>query len=115
MDIHAIPSPSYVIQEDLLRRNLTIINDVAKRAGVEIILALKAFAIWKTFPIIKEYTTLATASSIHEAKLVYEELGSRAHTYSPAYTEQDFPLLLQYSSHITFNSLAQFERFYPSV
>jgi carboxynorspermidine decarboxylase len=115
MDIHAIPSPSYVIQEDLLRRNLSLINDVAKRAGVEIILALKAFAIWKTFPIIREYTTLATASSIHEARLVYEELGSRAHTYSPAYTEQDFPLLLQYSSHITFNSLSQFERFYPSV
>jgi len=115
MDIHTIPSPSYVIKEDLLRKNLALINDVAKRADVEIILALKAFAIWKTFPIIREYTTFATASSIHEARLVFEELGSQAHTYSPAYTEQDFPLFLKYSSHITFNSLSQFARFYPMV
>ena len=115
MDIHTIPSPSYVIKEDLLRKNLALIHDVAKRADVEIILALKAFAIWKTFPIIREYTTFATASSIHEARLVFEELGSQAHTYSPAYTEQDFPLFLKYSSHITFNSLSQFARFYPMV
>ena len=115
MDIHTIPSPSYVIKEDLLRKNLALIHDVAKRADVEIILALKAFAIWKTFPIIREYTTFATASSIHEARLVFEELGSQAHTYSPAYTEQDFPLFLKYSSHITFNSLSQFACFYPMV
>ena len=115
MDILAIPSPSYVIKEDLLRKNLAIIQDIKKRAGVEIILALKAFAIWKTFPIIKKYIPFATASSIYEARLVYEELGSRAHTFSPAYTDRDFPLFLKYSSHITFNSLSQFERFYPMV
>ena len=115
MDIHAIPSPSYVITEDLLRKNLALIQDVKQRADVEIILALKAFAIWKAFPIIREYIPYATASSIHEARLVYEELGNPAHTYSPAYTDQDFPLILKYSSHITFNSLSQFERFYPMV
>ena len=115
MDVDMISSPCYVIKEDLLRKNLTIIQDIKKRAGVEIILALKAFAIWKTFPIIKEYIPFATASSIHEARLVYEELGSPAHTYSPAYTDLDFPLILKYSSHITFNSLSQFERFYPMV
>ena len=115
MNIHSIPSPCYVMKEELLRKNLSLIKDVKERAGVEIILALKAFAVWKAFPIIKEYIPNATASSVHEARLVFEEMGSRAHTYSPAYTEQDFPLLLDYSSHITFNSLTQFERFYPLV
>ena len=115
MDIDTIPSPCYVIKEELLRKNLALIKQVKERTGVEIILALKAFALWKVFPVIREYISHATASSIHEARLVYEEMGSPAHTCTPACTEQDFPLLLQYSSHITFNSLSQFERFYPMV
>ena len=115
MDIHSIPSPCYVMQEELLRNNLLLIKEVKERAGVEIILALKAFALWKAFPIIKEYIPCATASSIHEARLVYEEMGSPAHTYSPVYTEQDFPTILKCSSYLTFNSLNQFERFYPAV
>jgi len=113
--IESIPSPCYVIEEALLRNNLALIRQVKERADVEIIIALKAFAIWKLFPVIREYFSCATASSIHEARLVYEEMGSPAHTYSPVYTETDFPLLLRYSNHITFNSLSQFERFYPSV
>lgn len=115
MDIQTIPSPCYVIEESLLRRNLTLIKDVKERAGIEIIMALKAFAMWKVFPIVCEYIPYATASSVYEARLVYEELGTPAHTYSPAYTEADFPHLLKCSSHITFNSLSQFERFYPMV
>lgn len=115
MDIRTIPSPCYVIEESLLRRNLTLIKDVKERAGIEIIMALKAFAMWKVFPIVREYIPYATASSVYEARLVYEELGTPAHTYSPAYTEADFPHLLKCSSHITFNSLSQFERFYPMV
>ena len=115
MDIQTIPSPCYVIEESLLRRNLTLIKDVKERAGIEIIMALKAFALWKVFPIVREYIPYATASSVYEARLVYEELGTPAHTYSPAYTEADFPHLLKCSSHITFNSLSQFERFYPMV
>ena len=115
MDIQSIPSPCYVIEEKLLRKNLALINEIKERAGVEIILALKAFALWKAFPIIREYFPYATASSIHEARLVFEEMGSPAHTYAPAYTEQDFPVLLKYSSHITLNSLSQYERFYPMV
>lgn len=115
MDIQTIPSPCYVIEESLLRRNLTLTKDVKERAGIEIIMALKAFAMWKVFPIVREYIAYATASSVYEARLVYEELGTPAHTYSPAYTEADFPHLLKCSSHITFNSLSQFERFYPMV
>jgi carboxynorspermidine decarboxylase len=115
MDIHSIPSPCYVIKEALLRKNLALIKDVKERADVEIILALKSFAVWKAFPIIREYIPCGTASSIHEARLVFEEIGTPAHTYSPGYTEQVFPHFLKYSSHITFNSLSQFDRFYPMV
>lgn len=115
MDIQQIPSPCYVVEERLLRRNLELIQSVKERAGVNIIMAFKAFAMWKLFPIIREYIPYSTASSIHEARLAFEEMGSLAHTYSPAYTEADFPLIMQYSSHITFNSLHQFERFYPMV
>lgn len=108
-----IPSPCYVLEEELLRRNLALIRSVKEAAGVNIILAFKAYALWKSFPVIREYIPHSTASSIHEARLAFEEMGSPAHTYSPAYTERDFPTILKYSSHITFNSLTQFERFYP--
>jgi carboxynorspermidine decarboxylase len=115
MDINKIPSPCYVLEERLLRRNLSLIQEVKERAGVNIILAFKAFALWKAFPIVREYIPFSTASSKLEAQLAYEEMGSPAHTYSPAYTEDDFPVIMKYSSHITFNSLSQFERFYPAI
>ena len=103
------------MDEALLRRNLTLIRDVAQRADVEIILAFKSFAMWRSFPIFREYVDHSTASSPYEARLALEEFGSKAHTYSPAYTEADFPEIMRCSSHITFNSLSQFERFYPQV
>lgn len=115
IDIHKVPSPCYVMDEALLRKNLTLIKSVADRAGIEIILAFKSFALWKSFPIFREYIHYTTASSVYEARLAYEEFGSKAHTYSPAYTEDDFPLIMEYSSHITFNSFSQFHRFYPMV
>lgn len=101
------------MEEALLRKNLERIQDVARRAEVEIILAFKSFAMWKSFPIFREYIRYTTASSVYEARLAYEEFGSKAHTYSPAYTEADFPIIMQCSSHITFNSFSQFHRFYP--
>ena len=112
IDITKIPSPAYVMDESLLRKNLALIRSVRERAGVTIILAFKAFALWKSFPIIKEYISCSTASSPWEAQLAWEKMGSKAHTYSPAYTEKDFPVIKAYSSHITFNSLSQFRRFY---
>ncbi|MDL2262814.1 carboxynorspermidine decarboxylase [Bacteroidales bacterium OttesenSCG-928-I21] len=115
MNYTEIPSPCYVIDEQLLRQNLSLIKSVKERAGVEIILAFKAFAMWKVFPIIKEYIPHSTASSLSEARLAREEMGSLAHTYSPAYTEKEFPVIMDCSSHITFNSLTQFERFYPQT
>ncbi|MDR1562912.1 MAG: carboxynorspermidine decarboxylase [Dysgonamonadaceae bacterium] len=114
-DLSQIASPAYVIDESLLRRNLSLIRSVSERAGVEIILAFKAFAAWKVFPIIREYISSSTASSLWEARLAMNEMGARAHTYSPAYTERDFEEILSCSSHITFNSLSQYRRFYSVV
>ena len=115
IDYSLFPSPCYIMEEDLLRRNLRLIQHVAQEADVEIILAFKAFALWKSFPIFREYIGHTTASSLYEARLAFEEFGSKAHTYSPAYTEGEFADILRCSSHITFNSLTQFERFYPMV
>lgn len=113
--IEQVPSPSYVLDETLLRNNLQLIRSVVDRAGVEIILAFKGFAMWSAFPVVREYIGGATASSPHEARLAFEEMKALAHTYSPAYVEREFDEICQYSSHITFNSLAQFERFEPRV
>lgn len=113
IDFTQFPSPCYIMEEELLRKNLCLIKSVADRAGVEIILAFKSFAMWRSFPIFREYIDHSTASSVYEARLALEEFGSKAHTYSPAYTEQDFPEIMRCSSHITFNSMAQFRRFYP--
>lgn len=107
-----IPSPCFVIDERLLRQNLDTIAQVSRRAGVEIIMAFKAFAMWKVFPIIKEYVAHTTASSLAEARLSVDKFGNKAHLYAPAYTDGEFDELVECSTHITFNSLAQFEKYY---
>ena len=107
-----MPTPIYIIEEKKLRRNLTLIAGVAAKADIEIILAFKAFALWKTFPIFREYIHATTASSLAEARLAYEEFGEQAHTYSPAYTDEEFDDIVACSSHLTFNSLSQYERFH---
>ena len=107
-----IPSPCFVIDERLLRQNLDTIAQVSRRAGVKIIMAFKAFAMWKVFPIIKEYVTHTTASSLAEARLSVDKFGNKAHLYAPAYTDGEFDELVECSTHITFNSLAQFEKYY---
>lgn len=113
IDYSKVPSPCYVVDEVKLRANLALIRSVKERAGVEIILAFKAFALWKLFGIVREYIPYSTASSLSEARLAFEEMGALAHTYSPAYTEKEFPVIAECSSHISFNSLSQFSRFYP--
>lgn len=107
--------PVYIIEETLLRRNLQLIADVAKETDVEVILAFKAFALWKTFPIFREYINSTTASSLSEARLALEEFGAKAHTYSPAYTDEEIDDIVRCSSHLTFNSLSQYERFNDRV
>jgi carboxynorspermidine decarboxylase len=111
IDYSKIPSPCYVIDEERFRKNLALIKHVVDESGAEIILAFKGFAMWGVFPILREYLSGAAASSVDEARLCFEEIGSPAHTYSPAYKTDDFNSLLKYSSHITFNSLAQFRKY----
>ena len=108
-------TPYYRIEERLLRNNLELIRRTAEEAGVEFILAFKAFALWKTFFIFRDYIAHTTASSPNEARLAFEEFGSKAHTYSPAYEDKDFDTIMRCSSHITFNSLQQFEHFYSRI
>ena len=107
-----MPTPIYIIEEKKLRRNLALIAGVAAKADIEVILAFKAFALWKTFPIFREYISSTTASSLTEARLAFEEFGAPAHTYSPAYTDEEFDEIVSCSSHLTFNSLSQYERFH---
>ncbi len=114
-DKNAQPSPCYVMEETLLRRNLQLISSIAERADVEFILAFKAFALWKTFGIFRQYISHTTASSLYEARLAFEEFGSKAHTYSPAYEDATFDEIVRCSSHITFNSLSQYRRFAPRL
>ena len=108
-------TPIYIIEEEKLRRNLRIIADVARRSNVEIILAFKAFALWKTFPIFREYIHSTTASSLFEARLAAEYFGVKAHTYSPAYTDDEIDEIVSCSNYLTFNSLSQYERFHDRV
>ena len=105
-------TPIYIIEEKKLRRNLRLISDVAAKADIEIILAFKAFALWKTFPIFREYIHATTASSLSEARLAFEEFGAPAHTYSPAYTDDEIDAIIRCSSHLTFNSLSQYRRYH---
>lgn len=111
-NFNEIHRPIYVLEEERLRQNLSLIRSVAERADMEIILAFKAYALWKTFPIFREYITSTTASSLSEAKLAYHEFGSKAHTFSPAYTDYEIDEIAQCSSHLTFNSLTQYERYH---
>ena len=110
-----INKPIYILEETKLRRNLQLISSVADRAGVEIILAFKAYALWKTFPVFREYIHSTTASSLNEALLGFHKFGAPTHTYSPAYVEDEIEEIARMSSHLTFNSLSQLERFGQTV
>lgn len=111
IDYTNIPSPCFVLEESLLRKNLQLIDSVQKAAGCSIILALKGFSMYSAFPIVKEYLSGATASSLNEIKLINDYLNVEAHTYMPAYLDAEFEEVMERSSHITFNSMNQWERF----
>ncbi len=111
IDFSKIPSPCFVLEEKKLRRNLELIKSVKDNAGCTIILALKGFSMFSAFPIVKEYIKGATSSSLNEARLCFEEMGTKAHVYAPAYREDEWDELMSYTKHITFNSLNQWERF----
>lgn len=108
-------TPYYIVYEEKLRKNLDLISHIAKEADVEIIMAFKANALWKTFSVFKEYDVKSTASSVNEMRLAREFLCDRVHSYCPVYTPATFTEFLEGSSHITFNSLSQFNTFYPFI
>lgn len=108
-------TPYYIVYEEKLRRNLNLITRVSQESGATIIMAFKANALWRTFPIFREYGIHSTASSINEMMLANEELGCKAHTYCPAYTDLTIKKFIEGSSHITFNSVDQFKRFVPVI
>ncbi len=107
------PSPAYVVDLGRLRHNLAILDEVQKRSGAKILLALKAFAMWDLFPIIRETLHGVCASSPWEARLGREEFGREVHSFAAAFKESDIQELLATSNHLVFNSFAQLERFRP--
>lgn len=110
-----ISTPFFIVYEDRLRSNLALISRVGRESGADIIMAFKANALWRTFPIVREYCRNCTASSLNELRLGAEEMGGEIHTFAPAYKPGEIDTYLALSSHITFNSLSQYERYADKV
>ena len=115
IDISKVATPAYVLEEALLKRNLKILDRVQKESGGKIILALKGFAFWTSFPWVREVLHGATASSLHEARLAKEEMRKEVHVYSVAFTDKEFPHILAIADHLVFNSFSQWRRFKPQI
>lgn len=116
VDWAAIPSPAFVLDESRLRRNLALISHVQRESGAQIIVAFKGFSMWSAFPVLREYGIIgATASSLNEARLAREEMQGEVHVYAPAYSDAEFPAVLELADHLVFNSFSQWERFKPQV
>lgn len=109
--MNKIPSPCFVIEEKKLLKNLELLQFVRKQAGVDILVALKGMSFWHYFPLMRKYLSGACASSLNEARLIFEEMDVKAHTYAPAYEESDFVKLLEMSCSVTFNSLNQWNKY----
>lgn len=114
-DANSVQTPCYVVEEGLLRRNLDILKGVSDRTGCKILLAQKSFSMYSTYPLIGQYLSGTTASSLFEARLGFEEMGGETHIFSAAYREDEFPEILKICDHIVFNSFGQLERFSPAV
>ncbi|MFA9373382.1 MAG: carboxynorspermidine decarboxylase [Poseidonibacter sp.] len=106
-----LPSPSYVCEQDLLENNLKLLKRVQDEADVNILLALKGFALYSTFDLCKKYLKGCCASGLHEAILAKEEFGGEVHTYSPAFKEEEIDEIIQLSNHLVFNSFNQLKQF----
>ena len=114
-DKRTLSTPYYICEEELLEKNLKLLDDVQKRSGAKIILALKGFAMHATFPLVSKYLQGCTASGLHEALLAKETFGKELHTYSPAFKDEEIEQIAQISEHIVFNSPSQLMRFKDRV
>ncbi|MDV6315792.1 carboxynorspermidine decarboxylase [Idiomarina sp. HP20-50] len=106
-----IPSPCYVLDEKLLRKNLELMQKVQEQSGADIILALKGYSMWSAFPLIRQYLKGCTASSVWEAKLAAQEFAREVHAYAPAYKQDDIDELLPLVNHLSFNSVSQWHKY----
>ncbi|MBF7053518.1 carboxynorspermidine decarboxylase [Halomonas sp. KAO] len=114
-DVMACPSPAYVVDDALLRRNLERLGEVQAASGARILLALKGFAMWDTFPLVRQYLVGTTSSGQDEARLGAETFGGEVHCYSPAFTEEELRVVLRYADHLSFNSPGQWRRFRETI
>jgi len=114
-DVGACPSPAYVVDDALLRRNLELLGRVQADSGAKILLALKGFAMWSTFPLVSQYLVGTTASGQDEARLGAETFGGEVHVYSPAFTAPEMDVVLRYADHLSFNSPRQWRHFRETV
>jgi len=111
IDFTKTPSPCYIVDERLLRKNLEILESVQQRTGCSILLALKGFSMTSMMPIVGEYLKGITASSLNEAHLGHEFMGKEVHAYAPAFLEDEFEELMSYCDHLVFNSFAQWQKY----
>jgi carboxyaminopropylagmatine decarboxylase len=109
--LSTLPSPCWLLEEEKLQKNLELISDIKQQSGAKVLLALKGYALWKSFPLIKPYLDGCCASGLHEAKLADETFSKEVHTYSPAFKEEEIEEIATISHHLVFNSPAQFHRF----
>ena len=107
----AVPTPSYLVYEELLEKNLKILAEIAEDTGAKILLAQKCFSMYHYYPLIGRYLSGTTASGIYEARLSQEEMGKENHVFKPAYEAEEIIQLAAICDHIIFNSFAQWERF----
>lgn len=115
IDINKLPSPCYLVDERLLGKNLKLLEYIQESAGCNIILALKGFSMFSTFPLIRKYLKGVTSSSLFEARLGYEEFGKQVHIFAPAYREDEFDEITKYCDHIVFNSFNQWNLYKDRV
>ncbi len=113
--IDQVQTPCYLISEDVLQRNCEILDQVQQRTGARILLALKAFALPATFPLIRTYLRGVCASGPVEARLGCEEFGREVHTYAPAYTPAQMERVIRYSDHVIFNTISQWHNHREAV
>ncbi|WP_320034844.1 carboxynorspermidine decarboxylase [Halarcobacter sp.] len=109
--INELPSPAFVCEEELLIKNLELLKRVQDEADVNILLALKGFALWSTFDLCRKYLKGCCASGLHEAILAKEEFGREVHTFSPAFKDEEIDEIIDISNHVVFNSFTQFDRY----
>ena len=111
IDISSLPTPSYIVDERLLIKNLEKLKSIIDRTGCRILLAQKGFSMFYFYPLIKKYLNGTTASSLYEARLGFEEMGNETHIFNPSYREDEIDEILSMVDHIVFNSFNQWSKY----